>query len=189
MIQRYTKCQWTHLKNECTCHCNFFSNNCSPYWSNWCQILFPGVREDTFHKLLVYLYTDDIPAISPARCLDLLELGNRLCLPRLVNLVERRVVEEMMRLCASDSADLVVEHCLRLLEPCKVAFRQSWSVLLWGSLLYIVCVCLDMSVKVCVDLSSSFYWIYYEVRLNSAPLFPVCRQDPEFKQWQQESNQ
>ncbi|GFG40591.1 hypothetical protein Cfor_06628 [Coptotermes formosanus] len=88
--------------------------------SNAKVILFPGVREDTFHKLLVYLYTDDIPAISPARCLDLLELGNRLCLPRLVNLVERRVVEEMMRLCASDSADLVVEHCLRLLEPCKL---------------------------------------------------------------------
>ncbi|XP_021938929.1 rho-related BTB domain-containing protein 1-like [Zootermopsis nevadensis] len=67
-------------------------------------ILFPGVHEDTFHKLLVYLYTDDVPAISPARCLDLLELGNRLCLPRL----------------GSDGADVVVEHCLRLLEPCKL---------------------------------------------------------------------
>ncbi|PSN29969.1 hypothetical protein C0J52_26564 [Blattella germanica] len=84
------------------------------------KILFPGVREDTFHKLLVYLYTDDVPPISPARCLDLLELGNRLCLPRLVNLVERRVVEEMVHLCSSDGADVVVEHCLRLLEPCKL---------------------------------------------------------------------
>jgi Rho-related BTB domain-containing protein 1/2 len=76
----------------------------------------------------VYLYTDDVPAISPVRCLDLLELGNRLCLPRLVNLVERRVVEEMVRLCGSDGADVVVEHCLRLLEPCKVATLQSWIV-------------------------------------------------------------
>jgi Rho-related BTB domain-containing protein 1/2 len=75
------------------------------------------------------LYTDDVPAISPARCLDLLELGNRLCLPRLVNLVERRVVEEMVRLCGSDGADVVVEHCLRLLEPCKVAVR--WNFLFY----------------------------------------------------------
>jgi hypothetical protein len=55
----------------------------------------------------------------------LLELGNRLCLPRLVNLVERRVVEEMMHVCGSDGADVVVEHCLRLLEPCKVADKQN----------------------------------------------------------------
>nr|CAD7266769.1 unnamed protein product [Timema shepardi] len=83
------------------------------------QILFPGVHEDTFHKLLVYLYIDDVPTISPARCLGLLELANRLCLPRLVNLVERRVVEELGRISAVEGSD-VVEHCLRLLEPCKL---------------------------------------------------------------------
>ncbi|XP_067013129.1 rho-related BTB domain-containing protein 1 isoform X4 [Anabrus simplex] len=87
--------------------------------SNAKVILFPGVREDTFHKLLLYLYTDDVPPIPPARCLDLLELGNRLCLPRLVTLVERRVVEELTRQCSTEGSD-VVEHCLRLLEPCKL---------------------------------------------------------------------
>ncbi|XP_049777442.1 rho-related BTB domain-containing protein 1 [Schistocerca cancellata] len=87
-------------------------------------ILFPGVREDTFHQLLVYLYTDDVPPVSPSRCLDLLELGNRLCLPRLVNLVEKRVVEELSHLASASidgaPSDVVLEHCLRLLEPCKL---------------------------------------------------------------------
>ncbi|XP_063239432.1 rho-related BTB domain-containing protein 2 isoform X2 [Bacillus rossius redtenbacheri] len=75
--------------------------------------------EDTFHQLLVFLYTDDVPAVAPGRCLGLLELGNRLCLPRLVGLAERRVVDELERLAAADSGE-VVEHCLRLLEPCKL---------------------------------------------------------------------
>jgi hypothetical protein len=39
--------------------------------------------------------------------------------------VERRVVEEMIRLCGSDGADVVVEHCLRILEPCKVTGSQN----------------------------------------------------------------
>lgn len=89
--------------------------------------MFPGVREDTFHQLLLYLYTDDVPVIAPSRCLDILELGNRLCLPRLVNLVECRVVEELTRMAGADNAssDIVVEHCLRLLEPCKVNKKST----------------------------------------------------------------
>lgn len=87
------------------------------------QILFPGVRTDTFRQLVSFLYCDDIGLVLPTRCLDLLELANRLCLPRLANLVEKRVVEELTRICtASDNRD-VVEHCLRLLEPCKVIIK------------------------------------------------------------------
>ncbi|OXU26125.1 hypothetical protein TSAR_007468 [Trichomalopsis sarcophagae] len=82
-------------------------------------IVFPGVREYTFHKLLCYLYTDEVPAISSARCLNLLELANRLCLPRLVNLVENRVIEDLERLSQNDGNE-AVENCLRLLEPCKL---------------------------------------------------------------------
>ena len=44
------------------------------------QILFPGVRTDTFRQLVSYLYCDDVSQVSPSRCLDLLELANRLCL-------------------------------------------------------------------------------------------------------------
>ncbi|KAK0075069.1 hypothetical protein PV326_011917, partial [Microctonus aethiopoides] len=69
-------------------------------------IVFPGVREYTFHKLLCYLYTDEVPAIS-------------LCLPRLVNLVESRVIEDLERLAQNDGNE-GVENCLRLLEPCKL---------------------------------------------------------------------
>ncbi|XP_076395314.1 rho-related BTB domain containing isoform X1 [Megachile rotundata] len=82
-------------------------------------IVFPGVREYTFHKLLCYLYTDEVPAISSGRCLNLLELANRLCLQRLVNLVESRVIEDLERLSQNDGNE-AVENCLRLLEPCKL---------------------------------------------------------------------
>lgn len=83
------------------------------------QIIFPGVTEYSFHKLLCYLYTDEIPAISADKCLNLLELANRLCLPRLLNLVERRVVEDLTKISQNESA-LTIEHCLKLLEPVKV---------------------------------------------------------------------
>lgn len=82
--------------------------------------MFPGVREYTFHKLLCYLYTDEVPAIAAARCFNLLELANRLCLPRLVNLVECRVIEDLTLLAQNDTNE-AVEHCLRLLEPVKVS--------------------------------------------------------------------
>ncbi|XP_074100160.1 rho-related BTB domain containing isoform X1 [Cotesia typhae] len=82
-------------------------------------IVFPGVREYTFHKFLCYLYTDQVPPISSARCLNLLELANRLCLPRLINLVESRVIEDLERLSQNDGNE-AVESCLRLLEPCKL---------------------------------------------------------------------
>ncbi|XP_022918311.1 rho-related BTB domain-containing protein 1 [Onthophagus taurus] len=79
-------------------------------------IEFPGVREYTFHKLLCFLYTDEIPAVIAARCVNLLELANRLCLPRLVALVEQRVIEDLERLPSAEA----IEHCLRLLEPVKL---------------------------------------------------------------------
>lgn len=81
------------------------------------QIEFPGVREYTFHKLLCFLYTDEIPAVSASRCVNILELANRLCLHRLVNLVEMRVIEDLECLQPSEA----IEQCLRLLEPVKVS--------------------------------------------------------------------
>lgn len=79
-------------------------------------IEFPGVREYTFNKLLYFLYTDEVPAVSAVRCVNLLELANRLCLPRLINLVEKRVIEDLQRLQPAEA----VEQCLRLLEPVKL---------------------------------------------------------------------
>ncbi|XP_018334218.1 rho-related BTB domain-containing protein 1 [Agrilus planipennis] len=79
-------------------------------------IEFPGVREYTFHKLLCYMYTDDIPPVSASRCVNLLELANRLCLLRLVNLVEKRVIEDLEHMQNNET----IEQCLRLLEPVKL---------------------------------------------------------------------
>lgn len=83
------------------------------------QIIFPGVTEYTFHKLLCYLYTDEIPQISTEKCLNLLELANRLCLPRLLNLVECRVIEDLTKISQTETNE-AVQHCLQLLEPVKV---------------------------------------------------------------------
>lgn len=83
------------------------------------QIIFPGVTQYTFHKFLCYMYTDEIPQISADKCLNLLELANRLCLPRLLNLVECRVIEDLSKMSQSETSD-AVEHCLKLLETVKV---------------------------------------------------------------------
>lgn len=65
------------------------------------------------------MYTDEIPQISADKCLNLLELANRLCLPRLLNLVECRVIEDLSKMSQSETSE-AVEHCLKLLEPVKV---------------------------------------------------------------------
>ncbi|XP_017842723.1 rho-related BTB domain-containing protein 1 isoform X3 [Drosophila busckii] len=82
-------------------------------------IVFPGVTIYTFHKLLCYLYTDQIPPISAVKCLNLLELANRLCLPRLINLIECRVIEDLTIISQNETNE-TVDHCLRLLEPVKL---------------------------------------------------------------------
>lgn len=78
------------------------------------------MTEYSFHKLLCYLYVDEIPPIAADKCFNLLELANRLCLPRLLNLVERRVIEDLMKLSQIESAE-TIEHCLKMLEPVKVS--------------------------------------------------------------------
>lgn len=65
------------------------------------------------------MYTDEIPQISADKCLNLLELANRLCLPRLLNLVECRVIEDLSKMSQSETSE-AVEHCLKLLESVKV---------------------------------------------------------------------
>ena len=79
----------------------------------------PGVKETTFRQLLHYLYTDCVPAIHPvASCVPLIELANRFCLTRLVQLVESYIVTEMQKIV--DSGGEVTMECLAILEPCQV---------------------------------------------------------------------
>lgn len=82
-------------------------------------ICLPGVTEYTFHKLLCYLYTDEIPPISADKSLNLLELANRLCLPRLLNLIECRVIENLTKKSQLETIE-AIDLCLKLLEPVKV---------------------------------------------------------------------
>lgn len=77
------------------------------------------MTEYTFHKLLCYIYTDEIPNISSEKCLNLLELANRLCLPRFLNLIEVRVIEDLTRISQSEMGE-AVELSLKLLESVKV---------------------------------------------------------------------
>ncbi|CAO1323034.1 unnamed protein product [Diamesa hyperborea] len=83
------------------------------------SICLPGVTEYTFHKLLCYLYTDEVPPIAAEKCLNLLELANRLCLPRLLNLIECRVIEDLTRISQNETSE-AVELCLKLLESVKL---------------------------------------------------------------------
>ncbi|XP_071033337.1 rho-related BTB domain-containing protein 1 isoform X2 [Parasteatoda tepidariorum] len=80
---------------------------------------FPGISKSCFQQLLVYLYTDEVDdSVNPTNCLELLELANRLCLSRLVGLVEQKVIHDLVKL--SDVGVDSTEHALRLLEPCQM---------------------------------------------------------------------
>lgn len=79
---------------------------------------FPGVNRFTFQELLCYLYTDKAPRVTTATCVDLIELANRLCLPRLVSLVEESVIKRLSS--ASDEGTDVTEDALKILQSCQV---------------------------------------------------------------------
>ncbi|EEC12050.1 rhogtpase, putative [Ixodes scapularis] len=81
---------------------------------------FPGARRECFERLLTYLYTDSVSDImSTNECLDLIELANRLCLPRLICLMEQKVISELTALSSKD-ADAAHVLALTLLEPSQV---------------------------------------------------------------------
>ncbi|CAN8023748.1 unnamed protein product, partial [Ixodes persulcatus] len=81
---------------------------------------FPGARRECFERLLTYLYTDCVSDImSTNECLDLIELANRLCLPRLICLMEQKVISELTALSSKD-ADAAHVLALTLLEPSQI---------------------------------------------------------------------
>ena len=73
-----------------------------------------------FQEVQRYLYTDLPPRVNPGNCLLVLELANRLVLPRLINLVEKSVIEQMK----SAGQEVFIE-ALELLEPCQVVSKES----------------------------------------------------------------
>lgn len=86
---------------------------------------FPGVREQVFRQLLYYIYTDDCPEVTPYDCVELLELANRLCLPRLISLVENKIVKDLKSM--SEAGNDITEIVVHLLEPCQVSKKKVIS--------------------------------------------------------------
>ncbi|GFT73887.1 rho-related BTB domain-containing protein 2 [Nephila pilipes] len=82
-------------------------------------IPFPGVTKEAFDIFLHYLYTDCIDEnLRIENCLPVIELANRLCLPRLISLVELNVVQKLSALKAKGIS--LNEQVFKLLEPCQV---------------------------------------------------------------------
>lgn len=93
------------------------------------QIRFPGIRKETFSQLLHFLYSDSVGEdVIVSNCVSLLELANRLCLPRLLSLVENKIICDLRKMMSpstpgSESAsgmESATELILPLLEPCQM---------------------------------------------------------------------
>lgn len=86
------------------------------------QIPFPGITVETFCALQEYLYTGESPCISGVDCLTLIEVANRLCLPRLVSMVEASVVAQLQ---AYENKDEMLQDALILMEPAEVTEKTT----------------------------------------------------------------
>ncbi|XP_005091128.1 rho-related BTB domain-containing protein 2 [Aplysia californica] len=80
-------------------------------------IPFPGITEETFQALQEYLYTGESPNMDSVDCLALIEVANRLCLQRLVNMVEARVVTQLAA--CEDTGELLTD-ALTLIQPAEL---------------------------------------------------------------------
>jgi len=87
-------------------------------------VSFPGVVCETFQSLLEFLYTGTTSvecvadSFSVSRCMDLIEVANRLCQPSLVAHVESVIVSTLSL--AVDSCKDLTDIVLSLLEPAQV---------------------------------------------------------------------
>ncbi|GAB1604023.1 rho-related BTB domain-containing protein 2-like [Argonauta hians] len=79
---------------------------------------FPGINRDTFKALQEYLYTGESPCMTGADCMSLIEVANRLCLPRLVAFTEDYIVQELSRL--EDNNANLMEDVLCILETAQL---------------------------------------------------------------------
>ncbi|XP_074640911.1 rho-related BTB domain-containing protein 1-like [Tubulanus polymorphus] len=78
----------------------------------------PGLEQLPFSYLLEYLYLDDCcPDFSEVDPVELIELSNRLCLPRMHSLLESMLVKHLMK--AHDDGENIMEDVLALIEPAQ----------------------------------------------------------------------
>jgi len=76
------------------------------------------VKTGAFWHFLEYIYTDSIKSRVPIEtAMLLLELANRLCLPRLINVLENVIIMEIAHKAVISD---VGEDYIRILEPAQV---------------------------------------------------------------------
>ncbi|GIY00615.1 rho-related BTB domain-containing protein 1, partial [Caerostris extrusa] len=81
-------------------------------------IPFPGVTKETFDAFLHYVYTDSVDEnIKLENCLPLIELANRLWLPRFISAIELHVIQTSAMKAKGINKH---EQVCKLLEPCQV---------------------------------------------------------------------
>ncbi|XP_041371093.1 rho-related BTB domain-containing protein 1-like [Gigantopelta aegis] len=83
------------------------------------MVSFPGINCDTFRALREYLYTAEQSDMTGVDCIQLIEVANRLCLPRLVSLTELFIVKELLK-AEKDEEEDVLEEILLILEPAEL---------------------------------------------------------------------
>lgn len=85
------------------------------------------MTSEVFGVLQEYLYTDRIQSLVSVDQLALIAVANRLCLPRLVSLVEDYVVGELGH--AAEEDEDILEEVLMLIEPAQVtAVAQHYGL-------------------------------------------------------------
>lgn len=77
------------------------------------------MSRDVFLAVREFLYTGDCPSGATLNCLGIIEAADRLCLPRLVRLVEAAVVDDLTT--ANKEGEDIIEDVLKLLEPAQVS--------------------------------------------------------------------
>jgi Rho-related BTB domain-containing protein 1/2 len=107
------------LMARCDMMCAMFSHEQFFKEATARVIHFPGVKRVTFYELLYFLYTDNSPRVTTSTCVDLIEIANRLCLARLVSLVEATIIEGLNE--AIETGNDISEEVLRILQPCQVS--------------------------------------------------------------------
>jgi len=81
-------------------------------------VKFPGVTCSSFEHLLYFMYTDQAPRVKYTECLGVIELANRLVLPRLMTLIEKTVIDQMTSVV--DNGGDVIENVLKIVQQCQI---------------------------------------------------------------------
>ena len=91
------------------------------------QVVLPGLTRDVFLAVREFLYTGDCPSAATLNCLGIIEAADRLCLPRLIRLVEAAVVDDLT--VADKDGEDIIEDVLKLLEPTQVSICNQLETL------------------------------------------------------------